>query len=131
MNFVFINVNSEKSLTSSDTIPLSMGYILAHLKQMGHGGVIIDDLRDKPLSIHGLEKWINRLEPEVVGFSAYQSNMERIRFFCHYIKSHHSEVRILLGGPQAIFMPSAGFRHLEEVDIVCRGEGETVTAAIA
>lgn len=108
-----------------------MGYILAYLKALGYGGVILDDVYDRPLSLHALEMWIQKLDPALIGFSAYQDNMERIRFFSSYTKSHHNNIRILLGGPQAIFMPSAGLRQLEDVDIICRGEGEIVTAAIA
>jgi radical SAM superfamily enzyme YgiQ (UPF0313 family) len=130
-NFLFINVSHIKRLTSSDTIPVSMGYILAYLKCLGHGGVILDDVQGRPLSLYALETWIRKLKPAAVGFTAYQHNMERIRFFAHYVKSHYQNIRVLLGGPQAIFMPSAALRELEDVDIICRGEGETVTAAIA
>jgi len=58
--------------------------------------------------------------------------MERIRFFSSYVKSQPREHQELSwGGPQAIFMPSAALRELEDVDIVCRGEGETIMAEIA
>jgi anaerobic magnesium-protoporphyrin IX monomethyl ester cyclase len=108
-----------------------MGYILAYLKRLGYGGVILDDLQDRPLSLYALEMWIEKLRPIVVGFTAYQHNMDRIRFFAYYIKSNHKNITIMLGGPQAIFVPSAALGELEDVDIICRGEGETVTAEIA
>jgi anaerobic magnesium-protoporphyrin IX monomethyl ester cyclase len=108
-----------------------MGYVLAYMKSLGYGGVIIDDVQDRPLSLYALEMWIQRLKPAAIGFTAYQHNMERIRFFASYIKSHHKNIIVLLGGPQAIFMPSAALRELEVVDIICRGEGETTAVAIA
>jgi anaerobic magnesium-protoporphyrin IX monomethyl ester cyclase len=131
MNFLFVNINQNETSRSSDTIPLSMGYILAYLRRSGYGGVILDDLSDRPLSLRALEMWIRKLEPEAIGFTAYQENMERIRLFSYYVKSHHDSIRVMLGGPQAFFMPSAALRELQDVDIICRGEGETVTTAIA
>jgi len=130
MNFLFINVNY--TADSASASPLSMAYILAYLKSLGHDGVILDDVRDRPLSLHALEEWIQRTEPAVVGFTAYHYCMERIRFFSRYIKSYHKDILIMLGGPQALLMPSAGLGALDDMDIVCnKGEGEVVAAGIA
>jgi radical SAM superfamily enzyme YgiQ (UPF0313 family) len=131
VNFLFINVNHDVGYESSESIPISMGYILAALKAQGHEGVIVDDLRDRPLTLRNLEKWIRRVEPEVVGFTAYQSTMHRIRFLCRYIKSRHRKIRIVLGGPQAGSMPSSALQALEDVDALVRGEGETVLPEMA
>src|SRR5208282_4225947 len=128
----FINVNYTADSASAGTIPLSMGYILAYLKSLGHDGVILDDVRDRPLSLQVLEEWLQRVEPSVVGFTAYHYCMERIRFFSRYIKSGHKNILIMLGGPQALFMPAAGLGALEDADIICnKGEGEMVVAGIA
>lgn len=131
MNFLFVNVNHQEEFASGDTIPVSMAYILAYLKDRGHSGVILDDILDRPLTLHALEMWVRKLEPAVIGFTTYQSNMERVRFMSRYVKSHHRNILIILGGPQAMFMPSAALKELEDVDIICRGEGEMITAAIA
>lgn len=128
MEFLFINVNHRDS---PHTIPLPMAYILAYLKSLGHRGVILDDLLERRLSLTALETWITKLKPAVIGFSAYQENMETIRFFSHYVKLQHTTIRIMLGGPQARFMPSGALKELQDVDIICRGEGEKVTAALA
>lgn len=108
-----------------------MGYILASLKAHGADGVILDDLRDRPLTLRNLEKWIRRIEPQVIGFTAYQSTMDRIRFLCRYIKSRHRSIQIVLGGPQAFAMPSRALEELEDVDILIRGEGELVAVRLA
>jgi anaerobic magnesium-protoporphyrin IX monomethyl ester cyclase len=128
VEFLFINVNQRDS---PQTIPLPMAYILAYLRRMGHGGVILDDLLGRRLSLYALEMWITKLKPAVIGFSAYQESMETIRFFSRYVKLNHKDIRVLLGGPQAIFLPSAALKELQDVDIICRGEGEKITAAIA
>ncbi|MBI4965945.1 MAG: radical SAM protein [Desulfomonile tiedjei] len=131
MSFLFINVNHDVGYESSESIPISLGYILAALRADGWDGVILDDVRDRPLTLKSLEKWILRVDPMVIGFTAYQSTMNRIRFFCRYIKSRHRRIQIVLGGPQAAVMPSEGLEDLEDVDVLVRGEGEIVMKEIA
>ena len=116
---------------ASESIPISMGYILAAMKQQGREGVILDDLRDRPLSLANLEKWIRRVDPPVIGFTAYQSTLDRIRFLCRYIKSRHRRIYTVLGGPQAIVAPSGALEELEDVDALVRGEAELVMPEMA
>lgn len=131
VSFLFINVNHDVGYESSESTPISLGYILAGLKAGGGRGVILDDLQDRPLTLGGLEKWIQRIDPDVVGFTAYQSTMNRIRYLCRFIKSRHRNIRIVLGGPQAVLMPSAALEELEDVDVLVRGEGEAVMRRMA
>jgi anaerobic magnesium-protoporphyrin IX monomethyl ester cyclase len=131
VSFLFINVNHDVGYESSESIPISTGYILAALKADGFEGVILDDLRDKPLSLKNLEKWIRRIDPWVIGFTAYQSTMSRIRFLSRYIKSRHRKTRVVLGGPQVLAMPSEALEALEDVDVLMRGEAEVVLPEMA
>ena len=131
MSFLFINVNHDVGYESSESIPISTGYILAALKAAGFEGIILDDLRDRPLSLRNLEKWIRRIDPVVVGFTAYQSTMSRIRFLCRYIKSRHRKIHVVLGGPQVLAMPSQALEALGDVDVLVRGEAEVVLPAMA
>ncbi len=131
MSFLFINVNHDVGYESSESIPISTGYILAALKAAGFEGIILDDLRDRPLTLRNLEKWIRRIDPVVVGFTAYQSTMSRIRFLCRYIKSRHRKIHVVLGGPQVLAMPSQALEALGDVDVLVRGEAEVVLPAMA
>ncbi len=130
MAFLFINVNHDVGYESSESIPISTGYILAALKAGGFDGIILDDLRDRPLSLRNLEKWIRRVDPWVIGFTAYQSTMGRIRFLCRYIKSRHPKIKVVLGGPQVSAMPSHALEALSDVDALVRGEGEVIIPAM-
>lgn len=131
MSFIFVNVNHDVGFESSESIPISLGYILATLRAHGWKGIILDDLRDRPLTLNSLEKWILRVDPVLIGFTAYQSTMHRIRFLCRYIKSRHRRIKIFLGGPQIAAMPSEALKELEDVDALARGDGETVMPAVA
>ncbi len=129
--FLFINVNHDVGFESSESIPISLGYILAHLNDRQFKGVILDDLQDRPLGPKNLEEWILRIRPHVIGFTAYQSTMDRIRYLCRYIKSRHRDIRVVLGGPQVIPMPYYALEELEDVDVLVHGEGELVMAEMA
>ncbi len=125
MNFLFINVNHDVGQESSESIPISLGYILAYLKAFGHDGVILDDIRGRQLTFKGLDYWIKSINPRIVGFTAYQSTMERIRFLAHYIKLTYPDILIALGGPQIALMPSEALNELPDVDLLVRGDGES------
>ena len=131
MAFIFINVNHDVGFESSESIPISLGYVLASLKSRGGDGVILDDLQDRPLALTALEEWIHRLDPSAIGFTAYQSTMHRIRYLCRYIKSRHRGIHIVLGGPQAAPMPAHALDDLVDVDILVRGSGEMVIPHLA
>ena len=131
MNFLFININHDVGWESSESIPISQGYILATLKGLGHNGAILDDLRDRPLTFKALDQTILRLNPSLIGFTAYQSNMDRIRFISRYIKSRHRKILLALGGPQIPAMPSDALEDLDDIDMLVRSEGETVMSAVA
>ncbi|MCX5873708.1 MAG: radical SAM protein [Deltaproteobacteria bacterium] len=126
MNLIFINVNHDVGYESSESIPISLGYILAFVERQGSKGVILDDLQDRRLSLSDLESWIQKVKPGVIGFTAYQSTMERIRFLSRYIKLRHRDIIVALGGPQIVGMPSSALEHLFDVDILIHGEGELV-----
>jgi len=129
--FIFINVNHDVGVESSESIPISLGYVLASLKSQGGDGIILDDLQDRPLGLTTLEEWIHRLDPGAIGFTAYQSTMHRIRYLCRYIKSRHRGILTILGGPQAAPMPSRALEDLVDVDILVRGSGELVIPDLA
>jgi anaerobic magnesium-protoporphyrin IX monomethyl ester cyclase len=130
-SFLFINVNHDVGYESSESLPISLGYVLAGLKAKGSRGVILDDLQDRVLGLGALERWIQKVQPDIIGFTAYQSTINRIRFLCRYIKSRHRNIHIALGGPQAVLMPSAALEELEDVDVLVRGEGEVVMQRLA
>ncbi len=129
--FLFINVNHDVGVESSESIPISLGYVLASLRSQGGDGVILDDLQDRPLRLTTLEEWIRRLRPTAIGFTAYQSTMDRIRHLVRYVKSRHREIHVVLGGPQAAPMPAQALDDLPDVDVLVRGTGELVIAELA
>jgi anaerobic magnesium-protoporphyrin IX monomethyl ester cyclase len=129
--FLFIHVNLLAPIHSPDTIPISEATILAHLKSHGFSGHILGDFADSPLTPGVLAKVIQTTQPLAIGFTAYQENIEQIRLWARFAKRLSPGIKIIIGGPQATFMPAEGLRHMPEVDFLCRGEGEDVMLALA
>ena len=127
VDVLFIHINKNAPIFSSDAIPISEGYILAYLKQKGYSGQILVDLKDRPLNLHILKDFLERHTPIVVGFSTYQATIERARFYACFIKKFFPKIKIVFGGPQVTFMPAQALEDLGYVDILARGEGEIIT----
>lgn len=130
-HFLFIHVNLLAPVESPDTIPISEATILAYLKSHGFTGQILGDFANSPLKLQHLAKAINTDRPCAIGFTAYQENIEQIRLWARYAKKLSPAIKIIIGGPQATFMPGEALRHMPEVDFLCRGEGEEVMLGLA
>ena len=61
--FLFVHVNEWAPSASTDTIPISMGYILAELKARGFDGTILGYYKDRPLDGYEFRPTIQKLQP--------------------------------------------------------------------
>ena len=129
--FLFVHVNEWAPFRSPDAIPISLGYIVAALKERGYHAVIAGDYKDRPLTGGGFRELILKLHPAVIGFTVYAETIDRVRFWARFAKYVQPEVITVLGGPQITFMPGEALQQMEEIDILCRGDGEIVLPALA
>jgi len=111
--------------------PISLGYISAFLQSKGFRVKILTLGEDTSVSCTSLHQLITGFRPALVGFSAYQRTLLYVIGLARFIKSVDNKIKIAIGGPQATFMPSAGFAQLHDVDYVCRSSGEATLLAIA
>ena len=131
MNIALINMNQFNTQFSTDTIPILQGYIAAYLKKHNHEALIIDDVKDAPLTLESLNRYLQEFRPKLIGFTGYHYLMDRIRFFARFIKEYYPDTMLMLGGPQALFLPEDALTDLQDFDIICnRGEGEITTLNI-
>ncbi|MDD5451743.1 MAG: radical SAM protein [Desulfovibrionales bacterium] len=128
---LLINSNRTSPVSSSDTIPISLGYIGAFLRDNGFEIVLWDDLKDRPLSLLKIREFILDRRPLYVAFSAYMENMENIRLLAKFIKELDPRIPIVIGGPQATFMPTEALLDLRHMDVISRGDGEIVARDLA
>jgi len=130
-HFLFVHVNEWALFRSSDTLPISLGYILSVLKKYGYDGEIIGEFKDRPLSPGRFQERLAALQPLLIGFTTYAENIDRVRFWASLAKHLQPEIPIILGGSQITFMPKEALLQLPEIDFLCRGDGEIVMPELA
>jgi len=113
-----------------DLFPISIGYIVASLATHNIDSAIaevdsITTLTDKSISSFVLE-----FKPAVVGFAVYQVNIGLAMKLAKLIKMCDPSIVVVLGGPQATFMPPQALTQMPDVDMIIRGEGEIVMPAL-
>jgi radical SAM superfamily enzyme YgiQ (UPF0313 family) len=111
--------------------PISLGNLGAVLKGEGHEVEVISLGGSSCFSPRGLGDYLREHRPRLVGFGTYQENISHVRAIARNVKLVLPESRVVLGGPQATFMPDAALSAMPEMDYVSRGEGELVIPAIA
>jgi radical SAM superfamily enzyme YgiQ (UPF0313 family) len=111
--------------------PISLGNLGAVLKASGHAVEVISLGSNSMFSQQGVVSYLRRYRPHLIGFGTYQRNIPHVRALAQLAKRVLPDCRVVLGGPQATFMPDAAVSALREVDFLSRGEGEQVIRNIA
>jgi radical SAM superfamily enzyme YgiQ (UPF0313 family) len=127
MHVLLIDINP----FMAPTTPISLGYLGAVLRASGHEVQVTSLGLTSKLSVAGLSSYLRSFAPELVGLGAYQRNLLHVRAIARIVKQSLPGTRVVLGGPQAMFLPDPGFAAMPEVDYICRGEGELVIRLIA
>lgn len=83
------------------------------------------------MSTAGLCRIVSEFRPALVGLSAYQRTMLYVRGLAGLIKSIDRDIKIVIGGPHATFLPSAALSCLPDIDYICRSQGEATCLRIA
>lgn len=103
---------------------LGLAFIAAALREQGQVVKIIDfEVNNWPMS--AVEKAIREFRPDVIGMTAYVTNMRRCASVALIAKRTDPNITVVLGGPQVTIFPEEAF-HCPEVDMVVLSEGEIV-----
>jgi len=127
MNVVLIDLHPH----SDPVTPISLANLAAVLRRQGHDTDLLSLSSGRPFSPAALRRYLDEKQPRLVGFTAYQRNFFQIRAIARMAKEASPGCRVIIGGPQANFMPEEALSVLPEFDFVCRGEGELVIKAVA
>ena len=112
------------------SVPISLAYIGAYAQSHGFGVKIITIGEGTPFSLRHLQKTIEEHKPRLVGFSTYQRNIFYVLGLAKAIKGINPEIKTVIGGPQATFIPSVRLEGYP-IDFICREEGELAFFNIA
>jgi radical SAM superfamily enzyme YgiQ (UPF0313 family) len=116
---------------SQPVTPISLGYIGALLKIRGHEVRVVDLSAESLFSPMRVKGYLQEFSPRLVGLATYQRNIFHVRNMTALVKEALPDCTIMLGGPQATFMPEEALEALPAVDYICRGEGELVSLGLA
>ena len=116
---------------SDPATPISLANLAAVLRRSGHQTDLLSLSSGRPFSPASLKRLFEERRPRLLGFTAYQRNFFQIRAIARMAKKIVPECRVLIGGPQAGFMPEEALTALPEFDFVGRAEGELVIQAVA
>ena len=112
-----------------DLFPISLGYIAASLAEHNIDSVIAEIDSLTTLTDKSISRFVIKYKPAVVGLAAYQVNIRLAMQLAKLIKMCDSSIVVVLGGPQATFMPGRALTQMPDVDVIIRGEGEVVMPA--
>src|SRR5690554_3321432 len=112
-----------ESLRKGNQILQGALYVAAAARDADHQvKVVIADSKD-------LEQFIQKYEPQVIGFSCVSSTYIIARDMIRLTKESHPKIKTIIGGHHATFL----YKDVIEesgVDYVCRGEGEEAFPAL-
>lgn len=119
-------------LESGTDIQLALYYIQAFLqkKSLCSPRVRVEVFNEN-LTLSVIVSKIKQFSPDLIGFSCYLWNIEKILRLCRALKKIRPRIQIVLGGPEA--SPRAGELLAKEtsVDVIVRGEGEVTFSELA
>jgi anaerobic magnesium-protoporphyrin IX monomethyl ester cyclase len=110
--------------------PISLGNLGAVLKALGHQVRILGLGSTSRFSPQRLLAFLKGYNPRLTGFGTYQRNIHHVRAIARMVKQVLHDSMVVLGGPQATFLPDAALSVMPEIDYVSRGEGELTIRAI-
>jgi anaerobic magnesium-protoporphyrin IX monomethyl ester cyclase len=103
---------------------LGLAYIASSVRDQGHEVKIID-YEVNQWSIDRVADDIAEYKPDVVGQTAYITNMRRCARVAAIAKSVNPDIYTILGGPQVTIFPKEAFES-EHVDAIVLSEGEII-----
>lgn len=110
--------------------PISLGNLGAVLKALGHQVEILSLGSTSRFSPRHLLTFLQDYRPRLIGFGTYQRNVHHVRALAKMVKQVLHESLVVLGGPQATFLPERALSVMPEIDYLSRGEGELTIRAI-
>ncbi len=120
MRVMLINPRFRLPIDTRTSPHLGLAYLAAVSEQRGDEVCVFDaDVEDEPI-----EDVIRRFNPEIIGITANTPQVKSAWRTATIIKSI-KDVPVILGGPHVSVLPAESTAH-PQVDIVVRGEGESV-----
>ncbi|MEW6584630.1 MAG: radical SAM protein [Nitrospirota bacterium] len=113
---------------------LALGYLKAYaLKDRfirDSAEIEILDFDTETLTVQQIVYYLSQSRPDIIGFSCYCWNIQKVLDTARIIKTIYPQVRIILGGPEVGPISSKYLQEYDFVDVIIKGEGELTFAAL-
>jgi radical SAM superfamily enzyme YgiQ (UPF0313 family) len=106
--------------------PLGILYLAAVLEEKGVEISVLDQPA-KGYSLDETVKWIEKEDPDILGFSTFSVSGRTAALTSAKVKEKNPNLTIVFGNYYATFNPERILRKYPAVDIIVRGEGENTT----
>ena len=107
--------------------PLGMSWITSYLRSQGISTSLVD-FQIHPQSVESL---LQMHGPKIVGIGGTTHTRYASFDIAHRVKAADPSIVVLYGGSHASFTADDTLRHIPDIDVVVRGEGELTTYALA
>ena len=137
MKFSFINPGPNPELPIEDVKkmvgaapPLGMLYIATYLRENGVDISIIDEAA-QGYSLKDIIDWVQKEDPEILGFSTCSSSGRKAALIAEKVKSENPNMVTVFGNFYATFNAERILKKYPFVDAIIRGEGEHTSLELA
>ncbi len=137
LKFAFVSSSPNESIESYEVRkasasfpPLGILYLASVLEQEGNEVSILDQPA-MGYSVSETVKWLEKKDPDVVGFSALMSSGRLAGLLSRRIKETNPDIITLIGNHYATFNPERILSKHPSIDIVVRGEAEETIVDLA
>jgi radical SAM superfamily enzyme YgiQ (UPF0313 family) len=131
MKSILVSIYQTTRFNPNYYYPLSLHYLKTYANKE-----LADDITIE-IKNYSIEEAPNHIiydlledNPDVIGFSCYIWNIQKILGICHLLKKLNPAVKIVLGGPQVTATADIILTENEWVDVIVRGEGEQTFAEL-
>jgi radical SAM superfamily enzyme YgiQ (UPF0313 family) len=107
---------------------LALGYLKAYALKDGfireNVEIEIIDFDTEMLNVQQVVYYLSQISPDIIGFSCYCWNIEKVLDTARIIKTIYPQIQIVFGGPE---VGPVGPKYLKEnhfIDVIIKGEGE-------
>ena len=126
MSDVLLLHPSEQEKTFGGMPPLGMAWITSFLQSKG----VPTTLVDLQVNDIGVETLLQIHKPKIVGIGGTPHTRFESFKLAHRVKLYDPAISVIYGGSHASFTADDTLRHISDIDIVVRGEGELTTHRI-
>jgi len=137
MKFAFINASPNEDIDEREGRksvaafpPLSILYLATVLEEKGVEVSVLDQ-PGLGLTIGETLKWVEKEDPDILGFSTLASSGRTAALISHKVKEKNPDITTVFGNHYATFSPERILRKYSSVDIIVRGEGERTVVKLA